>query len=160
INTSTFTAELATQQEEFGHGEFSKFNQALSLQEVDFYYGERQILDQIQLEVVKNETIAFVGESGSGKTTLVSMLAGLLAPDKGTFRIDQQSAADWDMRSYQRRIGFITQEPVIFNDTIYNNISFWAPRTPENLARFHRAVEQASLHVFLNDLPQGSETML
>ncbi|MBK6732480.1 MAG: ATP-binding cassette domain-containing protein [Bacteroidetes bacterium] len=121
------------------------------MQEVVFSYGEKQILKKINLEILKNETIAFVGESGSGKTTLISLIAGLLPPDSGEYLIDTIDVKKINIESFQNRIGYITQEPVIFDDTIYNNITLWAPITKENIKRFWIVAEQANIYSFVAD---------
>jgi subfamily B ATP-binding cassette protein MsbA len=65
-----------------------------------------------------------------------------------------------DTRTLQKRIGYITQEPVIFSDTIYNNVTFWAEKTEENLKRFKMALQKASISQFVSDLVEGEETEL
>jgi ABC-type multidrug transport system fused ATPase/permease subunit len=121
---------------------------------------ERWILDNIQLTIPKNQTIAFVGESGSGKTTLVNLLAGLLQPDKGHLILDGTPLTVAQMPQYRNQIGYITQEPVVFSDTVYNNVTFWAPKTPENLDRFEKIMAQAALTDFLKQLPNGIDSQL
>src|SRR5690606_2658435 len=130
------------------------------VQHLNFSYGEQTILKGVNLTIQKNQTVAFVGESGSGKTTLVNVLAGLLPPDSGDFKVDGLSSKELDVASYQQRIGYITQEPVIFNDSIYNNVTLWAQPTLENQQQFEQAIAQASLDIFLHTLPQGQETQL
>jgi len=132
----------------------------LKLKDVDFYYGETQILKQINLNIAPKQTIAFVGESGSGKTTLVNILSGLLPPDKGSFRIGQKNADQIDLTTYQQHIGYIAQEPVIFSDSIFNNVSFWSKPTQENLQNFWKAIAQASLTEFINELEHKEQTQL
>ena len=132
----------------------------LKLKGIDFYYGETQILKQINLSIAPKQTIAFVGESGSGKTTLVNILSGLLPPDKGSFKIGQKNADQIDLRTYQQHIGYIAQEPVIFSDSLFNNVSFWAKPSKKNLDRFWKAIAQASLTDFINELDHKEQTQL
>src|SRR5690606_38019406 len=136
------------------------FQSSIELQQVNFSYGSFRILENVNLHIGKNRSVAFVGESGSGKTTLVNLIAGLLPKDKGGLYIDGVSMDDLDRYEYQKRIGYITQDPVIFNDTIYNNVTFWAEPTDENLLRFERTIQQASLSKFLQLLPDGKGTEL
>ena len=91
-----------------------------------FNYGETPILKDISLKINKKETIAFVGESGSGKTTLVNIIAGLLPIDNGEFYINQRNRNNINISDFQKKIGYITQDPVIFDDSLFNNVSFWA----------------------------------
>jgi len=132
----------------------------LTLKDVDFYYGETQVLKQINLNISPKKTIAFVGESGSGKTTLVNILSGLLPPDKGSFSIGENNADKIDLVSYQKHIGYIAQEPVIFSDSIFNNVTFWSKPTEVNLMRFWKAIAQASLNTFIDDLEAKENTQL
>ncbi|MFZ1612477.1 MAG: ABC transporter ATP-binding protein [Chitinophagales bacterium] len=151
INVVSFQKELIYDKQDKGELNFNKFISKLQLQEVVFSYGEKQILKKINLEILKNETIAFVGESGSGKTTLISLIAGLLPPDSGEYLIDTIDVKKINIESFQNRIGYITQEPVIFDDTIYNNITLWAPITKENIKRFWIVAEQANIYSFVAD---------
>ena len=118
------------------------------------------ILRHINLNIQKNETVAFVGESGSGKTTLMNLIAGLLQPDEGVVRIDGTDLRAIDTTSYQRRIGYITQEPVIFSDTIFNNVTFWDQDTAEKREAFWRALEKAHIADFVRGLPDREQAMM
>jgi subfamily B ATP-binding cassette protein MsbA len=132
----------------------------LSLENVDFYYGDKMVLDNINLEIQPRQTIAFVGESGSGKTTLVNVLSGLIPVDKGIFKIGDNNANNIQISSLQKHIGYIAQEPVVFNDSIYNNITFWAEVTNENIKKFWNAVQQASILDFMQNLDDKENTQL
>src|SRR5699024_9108400 len=78
----------------------------------------------------------------------------------GEIWVDRQLMKNLNKQTFQKHIGYVSQDPVIFNDTIYNNITFWDEPTPKNLKRFEKAVEQASLIDFLNQQPLGKETEL
>ena len=82
-------------------------------------YDDHRILNRINLQIPRNQTIAIVGESGSGKTTLINVLTGLLKPNEGRLLIDGSNLQDFNIETFQQHIGYITQEPVIFNDTIF-----------------------------------------
>jgi subfamily B ATP-binding cassette protein MsbA len=101
-----------------------------------------------------------VGESGSGKTTLVNLIAGLLQPTEGVIQIDKINYNKLVIKSLQNKLGYITQDPVIFNDSIYNNITFWSPKTEANLKRYQEALKKANLVDFVQTLPDKSETEL
>jgi ABC-type multidrug transport system fused ATPase/permease subunit len=159
-NISAFEQELKSQQESLGKESFQNFNQQLQLKNASFNYGEREILKNINIKIIKNSIIAFVGESGSGKTTLVNILTGLMPLDRGEFLIDGQNRDGIDVNQYQSRIGYITQEAVIFNDTIFNNVSFWDRPTTENLAKFENALKMASCFDFVQELSDKENTML
>lgn len=159
-NMQSFQNEIESNKEKNGSIAFSKFKNAISINQVNFYYGASKILDNINLRIFKNQSVAFVGESGSGKTTLVNLIAGLLPEDNGEIFVDGISIKELERESYQKRIGYITQDPVVFNDTIYNNVTFWSEPTPGNLQRFEEAIQKASLSKFLQTLPNGKETEL
>lgn len=160
-NMEQFVLELRQGKEILGKDPFDRFNSSIKLNQISFFYGDTQILENIDLELSKNRSIAFVGESGSGKTTLMNIISGLLKPDSGTVLIDGIDALKLDIATFQRRIGYITQDPVIFNDSIYNNVTFWAPKTTENIARFEEAMRQASIWKFvMEEQPDKEETKL
>lgn len=159
-NMQDFLKEQKSDKEPNGNIMFDRLKKQVSLKQVDFYYGDTLILDNISLEIQKNTSFAFVGESGSGKTTLVNIIAGLLPIDKGHLEMDGIPMNQIARETYQQRIGYITQEPVVFNDTIFNNISLWAEPTHERVNRFWQAVEQASLLDFINQLPDKEQTIL
>lgn len=159
-NMTSFTQMLKANVEKQGKEEIKSFNQSLELKNVSFAYKKKPILKNINLTVAKNESVAFVGESGSGKTTVVNMLAGLFRADEGAVYIDGKNREDVNVVTYQQRVGYITQDPVIFNDTLFNNITFWDKPTPENKARFEDAVKKASLQDFMNNHPDRENAEL
>lgn len=159
-NLTDFTKELKVGKETSGKIKFSSFVSKIKLNRVNFSYGDTPILKNIELDIFKNEAIAFVGESGSGKTTLLNILSGLLKPDDGEMTIDGINVKDIDIKTYQNRIGYITQEPVIFSDTIFNNVTFWDEPTDENYKRFNRALQKAQILNFVDGLLEKELTLL
>ena len=159
-NMNEFLKDLHQHQEPHGKIEFLNFNKSIDLKEVVFNYGETQVLQNISLSIIKNKTIAFVGESGSGKTTLVNLLTGLFPVDRGDITIDGVRYRDLDIPTFQNRIGYITQDPVIFSDTVYNNVTKWAPKTKENLEKFWFALNQAAIADFVRSLPDAEHSQL
>jgi subfamily B ATP-binding cassette protein MsbA len=160
-NLMEFQVELKGQFEKKGTESFLGFKDKLVLQEVTFSYNyQKKVLDDINLVIQKNQTIAFVGESGSGKTTLVNLIAGLLKPVNGTYTIDGSNIRDLRVESFQNHIGYITQEPVVFTDTIYNNISLWEGSSAIERERFAKAVKLASIEDFIDSLPEKENTFL
>lgn len=159
-NMQGLQKELKGNKQKVGKQKIAEFTNSLVAKNLSFAYGDQDILRDINLTIPKNQTIAFVGESGSGKTTLVNVFAGLLPPDSGQLLVDGTPISKLDLNSYQKRIGYITQEPVIFNDSIYNNVTFWAKPNMENQERFERVMAQASLSEFLATLPKGKDTQL
>ena len=159
-NMTSFGKELKANREDRGENDLNEKIEDLKLIDVSFYYNDTQILKDISLELKKHETVAFVGESGSGKTTLVNIIAGLLPLDSGTYRINGKSIDHLNVSELQNKIGYITQDPVIFNDTIFNNITFWSENSEMNIARFWNAVKQSAILDFINQLPQKENTIL
>ena len=117
-------------------------------------------MKNINLKINLNETIAFVGESGSGKTTLVNILAGLIPADEGLVYINDINRNEIDIKSYQSKVGYITQDPVIFNDTIFNNVTLWDEPNAVNIQRFHSVLEKAAIDSFVLEQPLGANTIL
>jgi subfamily B ATP-binding cassette protein MsbA len=159
-NMTEFSKELKLGVEEFGSKKFEKLENNLVVSNLSFAYPGIKILDNISFNLQKNETVAIVGESGSGKTTLVNILVGLLKPESGSIVIDDNAFNELDLRTFQAKIGYITQEPVIFSDTIFNNISFWEDKNDLNINRFRTAIEKASLSEFLSTLKDKEATEL
>jgi len=160
-NMQKFIADLRQQRAPNGRVAFSGFDRAVQLDNMSFgYQPDELILKDITLSLHRNETLALVGESGSGKTTLMNILSGLLQPTAGQMRVDGQKSDDFDINSYQSRIGYITQEAVIFDDTVFNNVTFWAEKTEANLQRFWAALEKASIAEFVREQPDVEDARL
>jgi subfamily B ATP-binding cassette protein MsbA len=159
-NMKDFQENIESNREDFGKEDLKYFKSSLELKNASLYYSEKKVLNNLNLKIDKRESIAFVGESGSGKTTILNVLSGLIPLSEGEFLVDGEDSGKYDLRTLQRRIGYITQEPVIFNATVFENISFWSEKTPENIARFEAAANSASLDSFLEGLELKMDTML
>lgn len=159
-NHQDFIQEIKENGINYSSGQSVDQIQSIVLEHIDFYFGEKKLMDRLSLEIPNNKTIAFVGPSGSGKTTLLNIVTGLLPFDSGRLLVNGLDIRDLSLQKYQSKIGYISQDPVIFNDSLYNNVTFWAPKTPENLARFHYCIEKASLTGFLNASVQKEDTPL
>lgn len=160
-NMKDFVADLKSHQEPDGKTTFAQFAQAITLQNLSFGYKPNDlILRDINLTLHRNETLALVGESGSGKTTLMNVLSGLLQPTSGHLQVDNYDINDLNKTSLQQRIGYITQEPVIFDDTVFNNVAFWAEKSEANLQRFWEALEKASIANFVRTQPDTEDARL
>lgn len=135
-------------------------NNTIVLKDVSFGYGEKVILKGINFELPKNKTVAIVGKSGSGKTTLANLVSGLVKPKSGSVVIDGIDREAYDINSYRDKVGYVSQEPVIFNDTIYNNITFWAERSAGNLKRFKEVLDMAYLSEYVESLSSKEDSPL
>lgn len=159
-NMKKFLEELSIGQDQNGTVQFDRFKDKMCISDVSFAYDKTSILENINLSITKNETIAFVGESGSGKTTLMNIISGLIYPDQGRVSIDGVAVQDLNKESFQKRLGYITQEPVIFDDSIFNNVTFWDQPTPENLEKFWEALRKSAILDFVLGLPKKEQTRL
>ncbi|HSF55769.1 MAG TPA: ABC transporter ATP-binding protein [Algoriphagus sp.] len=147
-------------EEEKESGNFEGLGEII-LQNVGFKFKDGvEILKNISLDIKPKEAIAFVGPSGSGKTTLVNVIVGLLEPTSGLLTVNQSDRSKVNINDLRKKVGYITQEPVIFNDTIFNNVTFWSPKNPINLQKFEMAIRLANLHEFLNNLELREDTQL
>lgn len=160
-NIISFEKELKQHAEKEGTSHFSRFENQILLKNTSFEYNpQARILKNISLEIPRNAAVAFVGESGSGKTTLGSLISGLLKPTAGTVEVDGIDFSDLNISSYQSRIGYIAQDPVVFNDTIFNNVTLWSEKNPENQNRFEQAIQKAAISEFIGSLPKKENTLL
>lgn len=155
-----FINELKRNQKTTGGIRFSSFKNEIKLNGVDFSFGSNNVLKNINLAIRKNDTIALVGESGSGKTTLMNILAGILRPSNGEVIIDEINLKDYDIDSFQNKIGYITQEPVVFDDTVFNNITFWAKKSRASIHRLKDVLQKASLLNFIEGLESQLDSRL
>ena len=159
-NMKDFQKNIELKRLDFGSIKFSKFSKSFKLEHSSMYYDQNPVIDNISLEIKKNQSIAFVGESGSGKTTLLNILSGLLPLSEGSYKIDDIDIKEYDVRSLQRKVGYITQEPVIFNGTIFENITIWAEKTEKTMKRFNEIIEKASLLDFIISCDLNEDTVL
>lgn len=159
-NLTEFTNELSLNKEKNGTSKFNSFTDKIIMKDIHFSYDANNIINGLNLEIFKNETIAFVGESGSGKTTLMNILSGLFIPQKGKMFIDDIDITNIELNSYRKRIGYIAQEAPVFNDTVFNNVTFWAEKTPENIERFKDAIKKAAIFDFVYSLPGLEDEIL
>jgi ATP-binding cassette subfamily B protein len=118
----------------------------------------RPILDGINLSVTPGETLAIVGPSGAGKTTLMALLMRFYDPTEGAIRLDGKDLRKLKQKSLRRNIGVVLQDPLLFNDTIRNNIAYGRPNA--SMAEVEASARAANAHDFIMRLPEGYETMV
>lgn len=139
---------------------FTSFNDKIVFDKVSFHYdiNHKYILKDISFEVKRGEIAALVGPSGAGKTTLVDLIPRFYDVTEGAIFIDGIDIRDYDLRSLRNHIGIVTQDPILFNDTVRNNISYGMED-----AAFEEIVEAAkaaNAHDFILELPQGYDTII
>jgi subfamily B ATP-binding cassette protein MsbA len=132
-------------------------NSSIQLKGVSFSYGDKLILKDIYLDIPKNQTIALIGRSGSGKSTLINLITGILNPDKGELLIDGIPISEIDIAKWRNRIGYITQETIIFNDTIENNITLWDELKNQNVQNYDDAIHQSQLATLMFENEKGKK---
>jgi subfamily B ATP-binding cassette protein MsbA len=151
--------------ESSGSVQLGPLQQGVELHDVHFAYDEDDgdVLEAINATIPVNTTVALVGESGAGKSTLVDMLTLMLRPQSGEVRIDDVPHSEIDVQSWRSQIGYVSQETVVFDDTIANNIALWDGDfdTDADLReRVRDAARQAHAHHFIEDLPNGYQTVV
>ena len=153
--------ELSDNEEVFeGDSVEPDFDLPIRFDNVSFSYeGSPPILDRISLVIPPMQKIALVGPSGSGKTTLATLLTGVIRPTSGVISIGGVPFDHIDQQRLREGIGYVTQESVIFNDTLRNNVSLW-DQDGTSQERIGPAIKTAHASSFIDDLPEGYNTML
>lgn len=129
----------------------------IEFREVCFSYDPgRPVLTNVSLQVRFGETVALVGRNGCGKTTLVGLLSRFFDPDHGTVLIDGHDLRHVHLRSLRQQVGIVTQETVLFDDTIYNNIAYGNRRAKRE--DVEQAAQRAHAHDFIQKLPHAYQT--
>lgn len=138
-----------------------QFKENVVLQYVTFSYPntEKAVIQNLNLEIEKNSSIAFIGQSGAGKTTLADMILGILKPQKGEILVDGISIYD-NIDTWHRMIGYIPQNIYLMDDTIRNNIAFGISQEEIDENRLEKAVEQAQLKELIDSLELGLDTQI
>ena len=139
-----------------------KFQHAIHFQNVGFSYsteeGEHQILHNIDLEVRAGEVLALVGPSGAGKSTLVNLIPRFFDVSTGSIQIDGNDLRYLTLASLRRQVAQVTQETILFNDTVRNNIAYGRPDVKVSLVE--EAARNALAHDFIVRMPQGYDTVI
>lgn len=156
---------LEKNKEHTGSRKLGKLSKGIELKNVHFKYEDSadKVLKDVSIVIPVNNMVAFVGESGAGKSTLIDMLTLLLRPQEGEILIDGVPAHEIDFKSWRSQIGYVSQETVVFDDTIANNICLWKGDY-ESDDTIRQSVEEAAkrayAHSFIKDLPDGYNTLV
>lgn len=132
------------------------FTQQISFENIEFSYNKKPLLTHFNLSIEKGTTVALVGESGSGKTTLANLLNRFYDPNKGTITIDGIDIKQLSKQNLRSLIGIVTQDPILFNDTVANNLKLGRPHASDE--EMIAAAKVANAHQFIEQLPKGYET--
>ena len=130
----------------------------IDVENVNFAYGEEQILSDVSLSVKKGEILGIHGRSGSGKSTLLKLLMRFYDPKSGRIKINGESLPNINTRSLRGNMAYITQQTYIFNETIEENIRL--ARRDATLEEIMEAAKKASIHDFILSLPEGYQTKM
>ena len=136
------------------------FETNIVFDKVSFAYNnidDKEILSELSFEVKKGNVLAIVGPSGAGKTTIVDLIPRFYDVDKGAIRIDGIDVKDFKKESLRQKMGIVTQESILFNDTIANNIAFGINATEEQIIA---AAKVANAHDFIAEMPNGYQTSI
>jgi len=138
------------------------FSQTVQFEDVGFSYstaeGEHQILHNVDLEVRAGEVLALVGPSGAGKSTLVNLIPRFFDVTSGRILIDAHDLRDLTLASIRRQVAQVTQETILFNDTVRHNIAYGQPDVKHALVE--QAAQNALAHDFILRMPQGYDTVI
>ena len=146
-----------TIKESEGAKELTSFDDAIRFEHVNFSYESgRQILSDINLEIPKGKTIAIVGASGGGKSTMVDLIPRFYDVDSGSISIDGTDIRQFKLDSLRALMGNVNQEPILFNDTIFNNIAFGVENVTEQ--QVIEAAKIANAHDFIMEKEEGYQT--
>ncbi|MBI4768110.1 MAG: lipid A export permease/ATP-binding protein MsbA [Deltaproteobacteria bacterium] len=132
--------------------------QGIRFRNVSFGYGEQWVLRDINFEVKVGEIVAIVGTSGGGKTTLVNLIPRFYEASEGEILIDHRSIKTITQASLRRQIGLVTQQTILFNDTVRNNIAYGSPEKTE--ADILQAAQAAYAYDFVQRLPEKMDTLI
>jgi subfamily B ATP-binding cassette protein MsbA len=135
------------------------FRSAIEFQDVSFRYIDGDlVLADISMTINKGEVVAIVGPSGAGKSTLVDLVPRFYDPTSGTIAIDGHDLRTIELKSLRENIGIVTQETILFNDTVRNNIAYGLEACPQEA--IISAAKAANAHNFIVDMPSGYDTVI
>jgi subfamily B ATP-binding cassette protein MsbA len=139
-----------------------RFQKFIRFENVGFSYstaeGEHQILHNVELDIQAGDVLALVGPSGAGKSTLVNLIPRFFDVTSGRILIDGHDLCDLTLSSLRRQVAQVTQETILFNDTVRNNIAYGQPDTHMKLVE--EAARNALAHDFILQMPQGYDTVI
>ncbi len=132
------------------------FEDSISIEGVSFQYEEEKVLKNFTLKIPKGQTVALVGQSGSGKSTIANLLTRFYDVNEGSIKIDGTDLRDFDLKSLRGLLGLVTQDSILFNDTIKNNLLLGNQNATDE--EVIEALKIANAYEFVKDLPEGIDT--
>lgn len=134
------------------------FSKGIEFRNVSFSYAEKPVLKDISFYIPKGKTVALVGSSGGGKSTIADLIPRFYDVAEGTVLIDGKDVRSYTLESLRHEMGIVTQQSILFNDTIFNNIAFGQPNAREE--DVIRAARIANAHEFIIEKEHGYQTMI
>ncbi len=129
---------------------------AIRFEDVEFGYGDKPVLREIRIDIHQGQVLALVGMSGGGKSTLVNLIPRFFDVDRGRVTINGTDIRNFRVADLRRQVAMVTQEPILFNETVRDNIAYGNSKAPEEA--IVRAAKAAYAHDFIQRLPQGYDT--
>ncbi|PZR22526.1 MAG: antibiotic ABC transporter ATP-binding protein, partial [Azospira oryzae] len=136
----------------------TSFNNNIAYQDLSFKYDEQYVLRNINLNIEKGKMIALVGKSGAGKSTMADLLPRFYDASEGKITIDGKDVRDLKLQDLRQLLGIVSQEAILFNDSVFNNIAFG--QTDADPARVIEAAKIANAHEFISQLENGYDTLI
>jgi len=134
------------------------FEQNIQFSNVNFGYEDKTVLHNINFQLNKGEALALVGQSGSGKSTIADLLMRFYIVEHGAILIDGININTINKQQLRSLFGLVTQQPILFNDTVFNNIAFGLKNVSETVVM--QAAKIANAHTFIENLPNGYQTII
>lgn len=134
------------------------FDNHISFSKVDFSYETKQVLFDLSFDIKKGETVALVGPSGGGKSTIADLLARYYDPSSGAISMDNKDLKEYDVHSVRKQMGVVSQQSILFNDTVINNIAL-GDKNPD-IERVKQAAKIANAAEFIEKLDIGYDTIV
>lgn len=135
---------------------FSGLKKGIAFEKVSFSYVETKVLEDISFDLKKGERLGIVGPTGVGKTSLIGLLLRFYEPKQGAILVDGRDIKEYKLESIRQHIGFVSQEPILFNDTLKRNIAL---SESIDMERIKKAVEIVGIRPFIEALPNGYDTV-
>ena len=147
-----------TEDENIGHKKISDIKKSIEFNKVSFAYDNENVIEDISFTIKKGESIALVGPSGGGKSTIVDLLSKFYNPRGGDIKIDGEDINSYITEDIRKMIGIVTQESLLFHDTIKNNICFGVEKYDSK--NFEKAIKIANAYDFISKLDKKYDTII
>lgn len=136
------------------------FNQKIEIKNIEYNYKDRNVsvINNISLQIKRGAKVGIIGPSGSGKTTLLNIILGLLEPTSGSIEIDNKNIFFNNLESWQKQVGYVSQNIFLIDDTIKNNIALGQKNVDED--KIEKSLKKSNLYNFVQNLPKKTETLI